>query len=155
MKRVVRRLSLDLAVAGCGVLGAAAVLVTDHARDASSHEWPTVRVGQTCRSTFDFATEVSCEYLGIDDVRYNCTAVRLGPCPPTEEIVLKNVGRDTVIVESFSGPPTGGRTPHLSSPVHSGESVVVRPAAAGHLLVDIDIHVSGRAPAALKITKVA
>ncbi|WP_345651903.1 hypothetical protein [Streptomyces siamensis] len=93
---------------------------------------------------------MSCEYLGIDDVRYNCPSGHLGRCPAT-----KNVGRDMVVVESFSGPPSGGRTPRLSSPVRHGESVVVYPAAKGDLSVDIDIHVSGRAPAALRITRIA
>jgi hypothetical protein len=68
-----------------------------------------IEAGSVCTSLSDRRYEVSCGTTAFGDLRFNCTMGRLGKCPQTTAVTLRNVSRTSVKVTMVSGQREGDR----------------------------------------------
>ncbi|MET7597554.1 hypothetical protein ACWERY_19545 [Streptomyces sp. NPDC004082] len=141
--RLVRAAMWPLTYVATATVGAAAVLgalvwhsSASHAHD--HHVAGAIEKGAVCRSLSDPRYEVSCGKTAFGDIRYNCTEGRLGRCPETTAVSLRNVGRIPLRVSVLSGSGREG-DPEQSpeSALQPGGTVTVRPTSGDRFLYDV------------------
>jgi hypothetical protein len=156
----VRGAAWPLTCIATAALGAALVLggLVWHSSASHAHA-PRVDTalekGARCTSLSDPRYEVSCGKTAFGDVRYNCTAGRLGKCPETTAVTLRNVSRIPLSVSVLSGSGQEG-DPEQSpaSVLKPRAAVTVRPASGDTFLYDIVLRSVRAGVGAVKVTAV-
>ncbi|MFD4612225.1 Bax inhibitor-1/YccA family protein [Streptomyces sp. NPDC058440] len=92
-----------------------------------------IEEGAVCQSFPDQRYEVSCSTTAFGDVRFNCTNGRLGMCPPTTAVTLRNVGRIPVTLTMVSGNGEGDQRVTSLPDLTPGRAVTLRPRDEAYL----------------------
>lgn len=154
--RVMSRLLMGAAAA---ILATAAVLAAvAHTSSGAAHQRyipAAIEAGSVCTSLSDRRYEVSCGTTAFGDLRFNCTMGRLGKCPQTTAVTLRNVSRTSVKVAMVSGQREGDRRFSPAPELAPGRTVTLSARPGEKYFFDILLRSVNSGVGVVKVVSVA
>ncbi|MEU6571964.1 MULTISPECIES: hypothetical protein [Streptomyces] len=144
-----------LAAAALGALLVLGAIAVSTPEEGPGDAGPSFDRGSVCRSLSDPRYEVSCARVSFGDVRYNCTTGRLGRCPDTTAVTLRNVSRVPLKVFLVTGSGESGHERQSPASVLAPErTVTLRPPAHATYVFDVVVRSMKRGVGTVEVVSV-
>ncbi|MFE2053492.1 hypothetical protein ACFXAS_34105 [Streptomyces sp. NPDC059459] len=143
-----------LAAAALGALMVLGAIAVSRPEAGPSDAGPSFHRGSVCKSLSDPRYEVSCARASFGDVRFNCTTGRLGRCPDTTAVTLRNVSRTPLRVFLVSGRGDNGQEQSHPSVLGPDRTVTLRPPPHATYLFDIVVRSMKKGVGAVEVMAV-